>query len=134
MSWRLYRPRPISTYEAKIVRRVLDVSAEEPFSKTLLASIEDLIVREEGDGAFHHDSLDFGTWGGPGLIIGHALGTMANDCPIELLVWAKDARITALELEPYDGTRLPIRMPILESIRPYPYENPDADIDDEEDD
>jgi hypothetical protein len=99
----------------------------------MLASIEDLIVREEGDGVFHHDSLDFGSRGGLGKIIGHAMGTMANDCPIELLVWAKGARITALELEPYDGTRLPIRMPILESIGAFPYENPDSDWDEEED-
>jgi hypothetical protein len=134
MSWRLYQPRPISIYEAKIVRRVLDVSAEAPLSNTLLASIEDLIVRDEGDGVFHHDSLDFGTRGGPGRIIGHAIGTMANDCPVELLVWAKDSRISALELEPYEGSRLPIRMPILESIRPYPYENPDLDPDDDDED
>jgi hypothetical protein len=43
-----------------------------------------------------------------------------NDAPIELIVWAREEIVTALELEPFDGARLPIRMPVLESIRPYP--------------
>ena len=45
---------------------------------------------------------------------------MANDVLIELWVWARGETITALELEPFNGTRLPIRMPILESISRYP--------------
>jgi hypothetical protein len=61
MSWRLYRPRRIGSYEARIVRRVMEVGASSPLAQTLLSSIESLIVWEEGDGQFHHDSLDFGT-------------------------------------------------------------------------
>jgi hypothetical protein len=120
LSWRLYRPRRIGAYEAQIVRRVLQVGANSPPSPALLASIEDLVVREEGGGGFHYDSLDFSTTNERGKIVGWAIGSMANDAPIELLVWAHGETITALELEPFNGTRLPIRMPILESIRPYP--------------
>ena len=42
MSWRLYRPRRIGTYEARIVRRVLQIGAELPPSPALLASIDHL--------------------------------------------------------------------------------------------
>jgi hypothetical protein len=79
-----------------------------------------LVVREEGGGGFHYDSLDFSTTNERGKIVAWAIGSMANDAPIELLVWAHGETITALELEPFNGTRLPIRMPILESIRPHP--------------
>jgi len=92
-------------------------------SAALLASIEHLIVHEEGDGSFERDSLDFiaaGRFTFGGAPIAMAVGTMANDAPIELIVWARGEIITGLELEPFKGTRLPIRMPILESIRPYP--------------
>ena len=47
---------------------------------------------------------------------------MANDGVVELLVWAQGQVITALEIEPFRGARLPARMPILETIRPYPPE------------
>jgi hypothetical protein len=122
MSWRLWKPRPIASYEARILRRVLEVGADSPPSATLLASIEHLIVHEEGDGQAHHDSLDFSlarqSHGEP---IAIALGAMTNDAPIELIVWARGDTITGLELEPFgDTTRLPIRMPVLESIRPHP--------------
>ena len=122
MSWRLYRPRRIGTYEARIVRRVLQIGAEFPPSPALLASIENLVVRDEGEGGVccHYDSLDFNTTNERGRIIASAIGSMANDAPIELFVWARGETITALELEPYNGTRLPIRMPILESISRYP--------------
>ena len=132
MSWRLYRPRRIGTYEAQIVRRVLRVGAKSAPSPALLASIDNLIVQEEGNGCFQHDSLDFTTSNEHGTIIASAIATMANDAPIELLVWASGGTITALELEPFNGTRLPIRMPILESIRPYPDEVFEDDKDDEE--
>jgi hypothetical protein len=88
----------------------------------LLASIGNLVVREEGGGGFHDDSLEFNVTNERGRIIASAIGSMANDEPIELLVWARGETITALELGPFNGTRLPIRMPILESIRPYPPE------------
>jgi hypothetical protein len=65
-------------------------------------------------------SLEFNTTNGLGTIVAMAIGTMANGAPIELMVWTHGETITALELEPFNGTRLPIRMPILESIRPYP--------------
>jgi hypothetical protein len=82
-----------------------------------------LIVHEEGDGQAHRDSLDFNAAGQSGFggePIAIALGTMTNDAAIELIVWARGEIITGLELEPFDDTRLPIRMPILESIRPHP--------------
>jgi hypothetical protein len=119
MSSRLYRPRRIGTYEARIVRRVLQIGAKLPPSPALLASTENLVVREEGNGGFEYDSLDFNTTKEHGAIIASAIGSMANDALIELWVWARGETITALELEPFNGTRLPIRMPILESIRPY---------------
>jgi hypothetical protein len=131
MSWRLWKPRAIAPYEARILRRVLEVGASSPPSAALLASIEHLIVHEEGDGQAHHDSLDFDSPGQSGIgqkPIAIALGTMTNDSAIELIVWARGNTITGLELEPFDATRLPIRMPILESIRPHPgYGEPEDD-------
>jgi hypothetical protein len=120
MSWRLRRPRRIGLYEAQILRRLLEVGAKFPPSPILLASIENLIVREEGCGGFQHDSLDFGSSRGGSTIIAGAIGLMANDAQIELILWARGDIITYLELEPFDGALRPIRMPILESIRPYP--------------
>ncbi|MGH8275169.1 MAG: hypothetical protein ACRETG_06525 [Steroidobacteraceae bacterium] len=120
MSWRLWKPRPIASYEARIVRRVLELGADADYlpSAAMLDSIERLIVQEEGDGGANYDSLEFGC--PHGSIIAMALGTMTNDAPIELFLWARGEIITYLELEPFNGTRLPIRMPLLESIRPYP--------------
>jgi len=123
MSWRLRRPRRIGTYETQILRRLLEVGADCPPSPTLLDSIDKLVVREEGCGGFQHDSLDFGSSRAGSRIIASAVGRMANDAQIELILWARGDRITYLELEPFDGALLPIRMPILESIRPYP-DNP----------
>ena len=131
MSWRLRKPRRIGRYEAEIVRRVLQVGAARPPSPALLASIERLMVHEEGDGCFHHDSLGFIKSSWHGSIIACAMGMMANDAPIELWLWAIGEKLTCLELEPFDGTHRPIRLPILETIRPYrncdvPEEDADA--------
>lgn len=127
VSWRLYRPRPIADYEAKIVRRVFENDSDATPSPVMIASIEKLIVREEGDGRFHHDSLDFSASRDHGRIVAAALGTMANDGVVELLVWARDETITALEIEPFQGARLPARMPILETIRPYSNDEPEPE-------
>lgn len=129
MSWRLYRPRPIAEYEAKVVRRVLENDPDSVPSPVMIASIRKLIVREEGDGCFHHDSLDFSASRDHGRIVAAALGTMANDGVVELLVWAREETITALEIEPFQGARLPARMPILETIRPTRTTNPRRRID-----
>ena len=120
MSWRLRRPRRIGSYEAQILRRVLQVGADSPPSAALLASIDQLIVREEGCGDFLHDSLDFGSSGAGNTIIATAVGRMANDAQVELVIWARGDSVVCLELEPFEGALRPIRMPILESIGPYP--------------
>jgi len=120
MSWRLYRPRRIGAYEAEIIRRLLQVGAEYPLSRQLLTSIAGLMVNEEGGGGFEYDSLDFIDTRDHGTIIAGAIGVMPNDAQVELVLWARGDTITRLELEPFNGARLPIRMPILESIRPYP--------------
>lgn len=125
MSWRrLRRPRRISGYEAQILRRVIEVGGGDSVSETLLASIDALIVREEGDGEFHNDSLDFDAGDGQkftlGSIVASAVGRMTNDAPIELILWARGDLVTYLELEPFEGSWRPIRMPVLESIHPYP--------------
>ena len=64
-----------------------------------------------------------------GAIIASAIGDMPNDATIEILLRARGDTITALELEPFNGALLPARIPILESIRPYPEELGDADDD-----
>jgi hypothetical protein len=118
---RIWRPRRISAYEAQILRRLLQVGAGSAPSSLLLASIDKLMVRQEGDGDFHNDSLDFGRVRGENNdIIASAIGLMANDAPVELILWARGDTVTYLELEPFDGTLRPIRMPRLESIRPCP--------------
>ena len=86
----------------------------------MLASIEQLIVHEEGYGGFKFDSLAFSPSRDHGRIVAGAIGTMVNDASVELVVWALGNVITRLELEPFGETRLPIRMPLLQSIRPYP--------------
>jgi hypothetical protein len=48
------------------------------------------MVRQEGDGHFHNDSLDFGRVRRENNdIIASAIGLMANDAPIELFLWAR---------------------------------------------
>ena len=120
MSYRLMRPRRISAYEAQLLRHLLQVGANSPPSETLLASIEKLIVREEGAGGFEHDSLDFDSSHGDSKPIAGAIGLMANGAQVELVLWARGDTITYLELDPFAGALRPIRMPILESIRAYP--------------
>ena len=77
-------------------------------------------MREEGGGGFQHDFLDFGSSRAGNTIVAAAIGTMANDAQVELILWARGDTVTYLELEPFAGALRPIRMPILESIRPYP--------------
>ncbi|MGH9655088.1 MAG: hypothetical protein ACRD6B_16675 [Bryobacteraceae bacterium] len=102
----------------------MEVDPRAPFSAALLTSIEQLIVHEEGGGGFRYDSLEFIPSRNHGTIIAGAIGTMVNDATVELVVWALGDVLTRLELEPFGNeTRLPIRMPLLQSIRPYP---PDA--------
>lgn len=104
----------------QILRRLLQVGADSPPSEALLASIANLIVREEGCGGFQHDSLDFGSSRGGSAIIAGAIGLMTNGAQVELILWACGDIITYLELEPFGGAHRPIRMPILESLCPYP--------------
>jgi hypothetical protein len=114
----LHRPRRISGYEAQIVRRVLEVGARVAPSRRLRASIDQLRVHQEGD--FQNDSLDFGRVRGINNdIVAMAIGLMANDAPVELILWAHHETVTYLELEPFNGTWRPIRLPRLETIRPY---------------
>lgn len=120
MSWRLYRPRRIGSEEARILRRVLEVDPAARSSATMQVSTEQLIVHEEGYGGFKFDSLAFIPSRDHGRIVAGAIGTMVNDAAVELVVWALGDVITRLELEPFGETRLPIRMPLLQSIRPYP--------------
>jgi hypothetical protein len=47
MFWRLWRQRQISIYEAQILRRLLLVAAHPPPSAALLASIDEVSVRDE---------------------------------------------------------------------------------------
>jgi hypothetical protein len=132
MSWRLRRPRRISSYEAQILRRLLQVGADSPPSQAILASIDNLIVRDEGGSGFQHDSLDFGSSGAGNTIVAAAIGPMANDARVELILWARGDIVTYLELEPFAGGLRPLRMPILESIRPYPDDAFGGDADDDE--
>jgi hypothetical protein len=132
MSWRLNRPRRISAYEKQILRRLLEVGGNSKSSPALLASIDTLMVREEGDGDFHNDSLDFGRGRVHNDIVASGIGLMANDSPVELILWARDNAVTYLELEPFDGTLRPIRMPRLESITTYPDSVGDEEEEDEE--
>lgn len=123
MSWRLWKPRPISSYEAQVIRRVVEVDGTDQCPPALLEGIERLVVQEEGEGSAHHDSLDFmarGRYRYHGSPLASAIGSMSNGKPVELIVWADRRQITGLEIEPYEGTRLPARMPLLETIRPYP--------------
>ncbi len=124
MATRLVEPRPISNYEAQIIRRVLEVGAEERVSAAMLDSINRLIVHEEGGGAFDDDSLDLAPSRAGSRIAARALGMMANDVWIELLLWARDCRIIALELQPFEDDARPTRLPILESIQACPQSEP----------
>jgi hypothetical protein len=63
------------------------------------------------------------------MIIAGAIGLMANGAQVELILWARGDIITYLELEPHAGALRPIRMPLLESIRPYPDNALDGDED-----
>jgi hypothetical protein len=93
------------------------------------------MVLEEGDGAFHNDSLDFGGLRGPNNdIIASGIGLMANDAPVELILWRRGDAVTYLELEPFNGSLRPIRMPRLETITPYPESLGDDDEDEETND
>ncbi|MGH8144376.1 MAG: hypothetical protein ACREU2_17920 [Steroidobacteraceae bacterium] len=111
----------------------MEVDPEAQPSAALLASIEQLIVHEEGGGGFQFDSLEFIPPGDFNVseIFASAIGTMVNDASVELVVWTRGDVVTRLELEPFGETRLPIRMPLLQSIRPYPAvvfeEEPDTD-------
>jgi hypothetical protein len=119
MSWRLRRPRRLSTYEAQIIRRVLEIGACRPVPQALLDSIDHLLVLEEGDGGFLHDSLDFAVGYGNDKQIAHALGLMANDAPVEVSLRTREGAISYLSLDPWDGSLRPTRMPRLESIRAF---------------
>jgi hypothetical protein len=120
---RLFKPRPISAYEKRILRRVLEVGSEKPPTAALMTSVEKLMVHQESDANFHRDSLYFSDTNksaGDQIPIAIAVGTMANDARVELVVWAAGRTIARLELEAFNGARFPIRLPILESIASHP--------------
>ena len=45
---------------------------------------------------------------------------MPNDVWIELYLWANGAKITYLEIAPFEGSYPPARLPVLESIKASP--------------
>jgi hypothetical protein len=120
---RLSKPRPIAAYEKRILRRVLEVGSEKPPPAALMISVDRLMVHQEGDTNFHRDSLYFSdtSKSAADLVpIAIAVGAMANDARVELVVWAAGRTIARLELEAFNGARFPIRLPILESIARHP--------------
>ena len=70
-------------------------------------------MREQGSGGFQHDSLDFGSSRGRCTIIAGAVGLMANDAQVELILWARGDSITYREPEPFAGALRPSGCPFL---------------------
>lgn len=120
-----FQPRPIRPREAVVITRLLKVAASNSsVSPTLLSSIDRLVVRDRCDcdqnGFAPCDSIFFDNPRNMSRPIASGVGHMRNHTAVELILWAREDVITFLEVEPYNGARLPIFLPVVETIQSYP--------------
>jgi hypothetical protein len=107
-----------------VITRLLQVDASHSVSSTLLSSINRLVVRDRCDcgqrGIAPCDSIFFDDPRNKGHPVASGVGYMRNNTAVELILWAREDVITFLEVEPYNGARLPIFLPVVETIQSYP--------------
>jgi hypothetical protein len=112
-------PRPVRGSESAVIKKLLHLDETVPHFSALLASVDQLIVQEGCDCGC--DALFFDNPRRMGTIIVGGIGQTAQYLWVEAILWARDATLTFLELEPLTTRprRLP-RLPRPESIVPYP--------------
>jgi hypothetical protein len=125
-------PRPVSARESEVIKRMLNLETEIPHGNELLASVDLLTVIEGCDCGC--DSLFFDVLRNLGRPIVSCVGRTAGNNEVEVVLWARDTTLTFLEIEPWGGTLKPVRLPLPESIAPYPADAFGCDEDDEEED
>jgi hypothetical protein len=118
-------PRPVSVCEAEVVKRILRLDAAVPYFDELLAAVDRLEVLEGCDCGC--DSLFFDKPRDKGRPILGGVGRTAGNNAVEVVLWARDATLTFLELEPWGNTLRPVRLPLAASIAPYPEDQEAAD-------
>jgi hypothetical protein len=121
-------PRPVSALEAEVIKRMLHLRAAVLHFDELLASVNRLTVREGCECGC--DSLFFGEPRDNGHPIVSGVGRTAGNNEVEVILWARETTLTFLELEPRGNTLKPVRMPLAESIAPYPE---DEEVEDDDD-
>jgi hypothetical protein len=124
-------PRPISAREAAVIKRLLHLEAGVLHLEELLASVDRPTVIEGCDCGC--DSLYFDNPRDMGRCIVSGIGRTAGNNEVEAVLWARGAVLTFLELEPRGNTLRPVRLPLAESIAPYPYPLDNEGQDDEDD-
>jgi hypothetical protein len=121
VSW---KPRVLRPVEAAAIKRLLQIDPNRelggPSLEAWLATTDDLTVREGCDCGC--DSLFFDDPHDLGRPIASGVGRSADDSEVEIVLWARGFTLTFLELEPYGRTRRLARLPLPESIGPYPEE------------
>ena len=121
-------PRPVSALEAEVIKRMLHLEAAVPHVDALLASVDQLTVREGCECGC--DSLFFDDPTDKGHPIVSGVGHTPGNNEVEVILWARASTLTFLEIEPWGNTLKPVRMPLAESIAPYPE---DEEAEDDED-
>lgn len=130
-----FQPRLIRTAEADVITRLLQI-AHAPPRLGLLSSIHTLVVRDRCDcGQYGYgpcDSIFFDNPHDLGRPIASGIGYIRKNSAVELIVWARGDIITYLELEPFNGARRPISLPLVGTIQSYPEELGEEPEDDED--
>ena len=124
-------PRPVSAFEAEVIKRMLHLKAEIAHVNELLASVDRLTVIEGCECGC--DSLFFDEIRDMGRPIVSGVGRTAGNNEVEVVLWARDTTLTFLEIEPWGKTLRPVRLPLAESIAPYPADAFGCDESDESD-
>jgi hypothetical protein len=124
-------PRPVSAREAEVIKRMLRLEAAVPHVDELLASVDRLTVLEGCECGC--DSLFFDEPRDKGHPIVGGVGRTTGNNEVEVVLWARDTTLTFLEIEPRGNTLKPVRMPLAESIAPYPEDDEAQDNEDNPD-
>ncbi|MFI4914375.1 MAG: hypothetical protein ACHQAR_04210 [Steroidobacterales bacterium] len=110
--------RPLRAAEAAVIRRLLQLEQTVPHLDALLAAVDSLSVREGcacgGDSLFFEDPRSVGR------PVARGVGLTTDDLRVEVVLWARAAVPTFLEIQSLSRPRQIARLPRPESITPYP--------------
>ena len=115
MSRATMTPRPITSPEAAVLKRMIDTCATGPVGDVVRSSIVDLQVVSQCECGC--DTVNFASLSTPAKVLADGVAQTPDGRSIGVIVFGTADRITCLEVYSYDD--VPARLPTLESIQGY---------------